>query len=90
MKQFFPQLIHFLFQNLKEFPQVSIHSVSKTQRSNGVVSSYRLISKVISATFHTAEWCDLTTDAVVLYFFHDAETAVGHRYLASRDNWKIV
>jgi hypothetical protein len=52
---FFTHLIHFLFQNHKEFPQVSIRSLSKTQRSNGAVSSYVLISKVISATFHTAE-----------------------------------
>jgi hypothetical protein len=38
MKQFFTCLIHFLFQNIKEFPRVSIHSVSKTQRSNGAWS----------------------------------------------------
>jgi hypothetical protein len=31
---FFTRLIHFLFQNLKEFPQVSIRSVSKTHGSN--------------------------------------------------------
>jgi hypothetical protein len=36
---FFTDLIHFLFQNLKEFPQVSIRSVSKTQHSSGTVSS---------------------------------------------------
>jgi hypothetical protein len=52
---FFTYVIHFLFQNLKEFPQVSIRFVSKTQHSNGAVSLYRLISKVISAMFHTAE-----------------------------------
>jgi hypothetical protein len=35
---FFIHLIPFLFQNLKEFPRVSIRSVSKTQCSNGVQS----------------------------------------------------
>jgi hypothetical protein len=34
-----------------QFPQVSIHSLSKIQRSNGMVSSYRLISNVISTSF---------------------------------------
>jgi hypothetical protein len=46
------------------------------QHSHCTVSSYRLISKVISATFHTAEWHNLTADAGVSYFFGDAETAV--------------
>jgi hypothetical protein len=35
---FFTRLIHFLFQNLKEFPRVSIHSVCKMQHSNGAWS----------------------------------------------------
>jgi hypothetical protein len=52
---FFAHLIHFLFQNLQEFSQVSIRSVSKMQHSNGALISCRLICKVISATFHTAE-----------------------------------
>jgi hypothetical protein len=67
--------MHFLFQNLKEFLQVSIHSVSKMQDSNGVVSSYRLISKVISPTFHTVEWHNLMADGVS-YFFRDAQGVV--------------
>jgi hypothetical protein len=58
---FFTHLIHFLYQNLKQFPWVSIHSVSKVQPSNGAASSYRLISKVTSASFtqqnDTASWC---------------------------------
>jgi hypothetical protein len=71
---------------------LSFHSVSKLQRSNGAVSSYRLISKVISAKFHRAEWLNLTADAGVLYFFHDAETAVSHSPLLGlcHDNRKIV
>jgi hypothetical protein len=36
---FFTHLIHILFQNLKEFPQVSIRSVSKMQSSNGTGKS---------------------------------------------------
>jgi hypothetical protein len=43
---FFTHLIHFLYQNLEQFPQVSICAVSKIQLSNGVVSSYRLLSKI--------------------------------------------
>jgi hypothetical protein len=58
---FFTCLIHFLYKNLKQFPQVSIHSVSKIQHSNGAVSSYRLISKVISESFtqqnNATSWC---------------------------------
>jgi hypothetical protein len=73
---FFTHLIHFLFQNLKEFPWVSICSVSKTQCSSDAVSSYRLILKVISATFHAAEWRNLAADVGVSYFFRDAEAAV--------------
>jgi hypothetical protein len=34
------------------------------QHSNGAVSSHRLISKVISATFHTAAGRNLTADMV--------------------------
>jgi hypothetical protein len=75
---FFTHLIHFLFQNLKEFHWVSIRSVSKIQRSNGTFRSYRLISKVISAKFHTAELHNLTAEAEVSYFVHDAKTAVSH------------
>jgi hypothetical protein len=48
---FFTHLIHFLYQNLKQFPRVSIRSVSKIQHSNGTVSWHRLISKVIPSTF---------------------------------------
>jgi hypothetical protein len=82
--------MHFLFQSLKEFPQVSIRSVSKTQRSSGVVSSYMLISRVISTTFSATEWHNLMADMGVSYFFCDAETAVSPHYSVSRDNWKIV
>jgi hypothetical protein len=89
-KNFFTHLIDFLFQTLKEFPQVSIRSVSKTQHSNGAVSSHRLISKVISPTFHTVEWWNLTADTGVSYFFRDTETAVSLHYSASQHNWKIV
>jgi hypothetical protein len=60
------------------------------QHSNGVVSSQRLISKVISPMFHTVEWCNLTADAGVSYFFRDAQTVVTPHYLVSHDNWKIV
>jgi hypothetical protein len=60
------------------------------QPSNGVFSSYRLISKVISATFHIAEWRNLTADTAVSYSFHGAETAVSPHYSVSHDNWKIV
>jgi hypothetical protein len=87
---FFTHLIHSLFQNLKELPQVSIHSISKMQHSNGAVSSQRLISKVISPTFHTGEWRNLTADTGVLYFFRDAQTVVSPHYLVSHDNRKIV
>jgi hypothetical protein len=87
---FFTHLIHFLFQNLKEFPQVSIHSISKMQHSSGMVSSYRLISKVISAVFHTVEWRNLTADAGVSYFFCNAQTVVSPHYSVSHDNRKIV
>jgi hypothetical protein len=72
--------MHFRFQNLKEFLQVSIHSVSKTQHSNGAVSSWRLISKVIFPMFHTVEWHNLTADAGVSYFFRDAQTVVSPPY----------
>jgi hypothetical protein len=48
----FTHLIYFLYQILK-FPRVSIRCVSKIQLSNGAVSSYWLISKIISAT----SWC---------------------------------
>jgi hypothetical protein len=48
-ENFFTHFIHCLYQNLKQFPRVSIHSVSKTQHSNGLVCSCTLISKVISA-----------------------------------------
>jgi hypothetical protein len=41
-----------------------------------MVSSYRLISKVISAMFHGAERLNLTANVGVSYFFHDAETTV--------------
>jgi hypothetical protein len=54
-KQFFDPFHTFSVPNLKEFPRVSICSVSKMQLSNGAVSSYRLIAKVISATFHIVE-----------------------------------
>jgi hypothetical protein len=57
----FTHLIHFLYQNLKQFYPVSICSVSKIQHSNGTVSSYRLTSKIISASFtqqnDTISWC---------------------------------
>jgi hypothetical protein len=46
------------------------------QLSNGAVSSYRLTSEVISATFHTAELRNLTADVGVSYFSGNAETAV--------------
>jgi hypothetical protein len=55
-----------------------------------VVSSDRLISKVISVMFHTAEWRNLTADAGVSYFFRNTETAVSLHYSVSHDNWKIV
>jgi hypothetical protein len=89
---FLTHLIHFLFQNLKEFLWVSIHSVSKTQHSNGTISSYRLISKVISAKFHTTEWHTFTADVEVLYFLHSAESAISHSPLLGlcHDNRKIV
>jgi hypothetical protein len=80
---FSTHLIHFLFQNLKEFPWVSIRFVSKTQCSNGAVSSYVLISKVTSATHHAAEWHNLTANSGVLYFFRNAETAVSQSPLLS-------
>jgi hypothetical protein len=58
---FFTHLIHFLYQNLKQFPQVLMCSVSKIQRSNSVVSSYRLISKAIFRSFTQQNdvtlWC---------------------------------
>jgi hypothetical protein len=58
---FFTHLIHFLYQSLKQFPRVSICSVSKIQYSNGKVSTYRLISKLISASFmqqnDATAWC---------------------------------
>jgi hypothetical protein len=79
-----------MFQNLKEFLGVSIRSVSKTQHSSGAFSSYRLISKVISAMFHAAEWRNLTVDVGVSYFFHDAETTLSPHYSVSHDNRKIV
>jgi hypothetical protein len=47
---FFTRLVHFLYQNLKQVPRVSIRSVSKMQRLDRAVSSYRLISRVISAS----------------------------------------
>jgi hypothetical protein len=71
---FFTHLLHFLYQNLKQFPQVSICSVSKIQHSNGAVSSYRLISKIISSVSRSRM---MQPHGVgVLYFSHDAETAV--------------
>jgi hypothetical protein len=68
------------------------------QRSNGVVSSYRLISVAISATFHTAERHNLTADTGVSHFFREAETtvsqsvsqAVSQSPLLGHDNRKIV
>jgi hypothetical protein len=47
----FTHLTHFLHQNLTQFLRVSNRSVSKMQHSYGAVSSYTLISKVISASF---------------------------------------
>jgi hypothetical protein len=43
-----------------------------------MVSSYGLISKVISTKFHTAEWRNPMASAGVSSFFQDAETAVSH------------
>jgi hypothetical protein len=60
------------------------------QHSDGPVSSYRLISKIISATFHTTEWRNLTAHVGVSYFFHDVETAVSPHYSVSHNNQKIV
>jgi hypothetical protein len=40
--------------------------------------------------FHTVEWHNLTADAGVLYFFHEAETVVSPHYSVSHDNRKIV
>jgi hypothetical protein len=84
-------VIQFLFQNFKEFPQVSICSVPKTQRSNSAVSSYGLISKVFSTKFHTVECATSRPTRRVSYFFCDAETVVSHSPLLSlcHDNLKI-
>jgi hypothetical protein len=58
---FLQSLVHFLYQNLKQFPRVSVGCVSKIQCSNGMVSSCMLISKVISASFtqqnDATSWC---------------------------------
>jgi hypothetical protein len=58
---FFTHLIHFLYQNLEKFPWVTIRSVSKTQQSNGTISSYRSVSKAISTSFiqrnDASSWC---------------------------------
>jgi hypothetical protein len=89
-KQFFYTFNTFSVSNLKEFPQVSIRSISKMQHSYGAVSSWRLISKVISPTFHTVEWCNLTADRGVSYFFCDAQTVVSRHYSVAYDNQKIV
>jgi hypothetical protein len=51
LNNFFTHLIYFLYQNLKQFLWVSIHSVSKIWRSHGTVSSNRQISKVIFTSF---------------------------------------
>lgn len=78
---FFTCLIHFLYQNLKQVPQVSTHSGSKIQCSNSAVSSCRLISKVISASF--TQQNGATSSAGVLYFSRDAETTISPSPLLS-------
>lgn len=68
-------------QILYTFPKfLLVQSVPKIQLLNDTVSSYRLITKVISALqFHTAERRNLMGRLCRIgftYFFHDAETAV--------------
>jgi hypothetical protein len=80
-KQFFTHLIHFLFRRLENFPRVSIRSVSKIQRSNGAVSSYRLISKVISESF--TQLNEATSWRRRVVFSRDSETVVSPHYSVS-------
>jgi hypothetical protein len=48
------------------------------------------MSKVISGTFHIAEWRNLTAYAEASYFFRDAETAASRHYSVCHDKRKIV
>jgi hypothetical protein len=68
---FLPVKCIFCFKILRNFPSFHLFCVQ-----NAAFKWCRV--KVTYAMFHTAEWCNLTAVAEVSYFFHDAETAVGH------------
>jgi hypothetical protein len=85
-KQFFTRLRHFMFQNLKDFPRVSIHFVSKTQRSNGVRSRSLppRFTEQNDATSWPARRCHISS------MMQRLQWVTPHYSVSCHDNWKIV
>jgi hypothetical protein len=78
---FFNHIIHFSYQNLKQFPKfLFVQSVTSTEHCSDVVHSCRLISEFISnCEFCTAQWFNLMAcrrRILVTQFFCNTEAAV--------------